>query len=78
MGRLNNKFLNTVLFGLEMEELFTDIDEWEFEYLANSLNIPIEERNFYKYEYEQNRLAHEDYEGYDPSKLVIDSNNYFV
>lgn len=31
MGRLNNKFINTVLFGLEMDELFTDVEDWEFD-----------------------------------------------
>ena len=78
MGKLNNKFVNTILFGLEMEELFIDIDDWELEYLANSINIPVEERNFYKHEWEQVELARKNKEGYNPSILVIDSNNCFV
>lgn len=78
MGKLNNKFVNTVLFKLEIEELLTDVDEWEFEYLANYIGLPMEERNFYKHEWEQVELARENIKGYDPSKLVVDSNNYFV
>lgn len=78
MGKLNNQFVNSVLFGLEMEELLTDIDEWEYEYLSDYIGLPIEERNFYKYEWEQVKLACKNREGYDPSKLVTDSNNCFV
>lgn len=78
MGRLNSKFVNVVLFGLELEELLTDIDEWEYEYLANYIGLPMEERNFYKHELEQVELARKNREGYDPSMLVTDSNNCFV
>lgn len=78
MGKLNNQFVNSVLFGLEMEELLTDIDEWEYEYLADYIGLPMEERNFYKHEWEQVELARKNREGYDPSKLVTDSNNCFV
>lgn len=80
MGKLNNQFVNSVLFGLVMEGLLIDMDEWEYEYLANSncIGLPMEERNFYKYEWEQVELARKNREGYDPSKLVTDSNNCFV
>ena len=78
MGRLNSNFINTVLFGFELDELLTDIDEWEFAYLANYIGLPMEERNFYKHALEQVELARENKEGYDPSMLVTDSNNCFV
>lgn len=78
MGRLNNRFINTVLFGLEMDELFTDVEDWEFDDLANYVGLPIEERNFYKHEWEQVEIARKNKEGYDPSMLVTDSNNCFV